>query len=713
MKFLNPYGALLFLLLAGCSQEDASTPRSAVNGFLDLADWDIEAEGSIELAGEWEFYWQQLLTPDVGEGDLSLQQVPASWTSYGEEYTVEGYATYRLRIQLPPSRDVYGLFLDGQGSSYSVWLDGELLARDGDVSTELADNVRRGQPQIVFFEGPEAEFELLVQISNFSHRSAGFRNVLLLGSAEAIHALEQSTSLFEWVYLSLLLAIGLYHYFLFSRRSEERFSLHFANLCLLTAIRVGFTGNNVLVSVSPFLSWEMALRLEYLTFFLVAPAFAALMRSLYPEDVARWFLRVSLVVAAVYSVYVIVVSTLAATYTIPSYQIVLLFQILYFGYFLFRLFKYRREGRFYIGVATFVGLLGLFSEILFFRGLVPFGEIAPFGMIGFLFVQAIYLAARYSSSFRRVEELGSLLKRNLIELELSESKYRTIFEDSKDTIFVADLTGRIEDISPACVNLFGFTPEEVIANEVNLNDIGSVEDRSRFALLMGENGLVQDFEFELLHHDGRKIRVVMNASTRVNKDGKIIGIQGSVRDISDKVQAQEQRRRADELELIAATDALTGAYTRRYLDDVAAREMARSARNKTPLSLVIFDIDHFKQTNDSHGHLAGDKVLVTLSTLCKENIRSTDVLCRFGGEEFIILMPETDLESAYQKVEVLRKQVAEKPLVEFNGEQILVTFSAGVQTWNNNEKLADLIERADKALYRAKREGRNRTVYGA
>lgn len=713
MKIRFPLALLLLLLLAACSAEESGNTPGAVGGFLDLSAWNAAAEEPIELAGEWEFYWQQLLSPeaiDAGQGERSLQQVPAAWTSYGDEFSVTGYATYRLRIRAPQSRSALGLFLDGQGSSYSLWLNGELLAEDGEVGPTLADNVRSGQPQLVFFDPQGPDIELVLQISNFSHRNAGFRNPLLLGSADAIHGLDQRSTLYQAIYLSLLLAIALYHYFLFSQRTEERFSLHFANLSLLTAIRVGFTGNNVLVTALPFISWEVALRIEYLTFFLVAPAFAALMRSLYPDDVPRWFLRAALALATIYSVYVILVSTLSATYAIPSYQIVLLLEIACFAYILFRLFRYRREGRYYIGTAALVGLLGLLSDILFFRGIVPFGQVAPLGMVGFVFVQAIYLAARYSASFRRVAELSTLLEKNILELKVSETKYRTIFEQSKDMIFVADLKGRIEDISPACEKFFGFTPEEIVANETNLNDIGSKEDRSRFAKLMDESSSVQDFEFEVQHREGHQTRVVMNASTRVDNAGKIVGIQGSLRDISDRVQAQEQRRRADKLELIAATDALTGAYTRRYIDDVAKREMARSRRSNLPLSMVIFDIDHFKQINDSHGHLAGDKVLVNLSRLCKDNIRSTDIFCRFGGEEFILLMPETDLDLAFQKIEVLREQVADKPLVEFNGQEIPVTFSAGVAMWQEHENLTALIVRADKALYRAKEQGRNRTI---
>jgi diguanylate cyclase (GGDEF)-like protein/PAS domain S-box-containing protein len=712
MKSTLAIWATLLFALSACSSDD-HRQRLASAGVLDLGDWDPAAGETVELAGQWEFYWMQLLAPPEIAAQTTapmLQTVPAVWTDYGAEFSVTGYATYRLRLLLPEEPGLLGLLLDGQGSSFRLWLNGELLAVDGDVATEPGATIRSGQPQLVFFQPGQGEAELVLQISNFSHRSAGFRNALLLGSADTILARYQSASTFEWVYLSLLLALALYHYYLFSQRPVERFSFHFANLCLLAAIRIGFTGNNVLVAVLSFLDWEAALRIEYLTFFLVAPVFTAMMRSLYPQDVALWFLRATWAVATAYSLYIFFVDTLAVTQVVPGYQMILLLEMVYFVYFLARLFRYRRPGRYYMGAATVVGLLGLFSEILFSRGILPYAATAPLGMVGFVFVQAIFMAARYAASFRHVEELSGKLEQNLQELEESENKYRSIFEESRDVIFLADLSGKILDISPACADLFGLSPEEVIGNGTNIYAITNKEDRSRFARLMDDSGAVQNFEFELDNPRGRRIRASLSASTRLDSDGNIKGIQGTVRDISDKVQAREQRRRADKLELIAATDALTGACTRRYFDDVAKREMARSMRGQSALSLVIFDIDYFKQINDRHGHLAGDKVLVTLSGLCQENIRSTDVFCRFGGEEFIILMPETELQSAWQKVEALRQQVTKKPLVQFNGIDIPVSFSAGVAAWDGEETMEALIGRADQALYRAKQQGRNRVL---
>jgi len=201
---------LLLFLLNACSPSDAPLPPTATNGLLDLSNWNFQTEDPIELSGEWEFYWSQLLSPD--QIDLEglnprLGQVPAAWTSYADGLSVEGYATYRLRVQAALADGVFGVFLDGQGSSYQIWVNGKVIASDGDVGTELTAYVRSGKPQVVFLESQDSTMEIVVQISNYSHRSAGFRNPILLGTAESIHSLERSASMYQAIYLLSLIHI--------------------------------------------------------------------------------------------------------------------------------------------------------------------------------------------------------------------------------------------------------------------------------------------------------------------------------------------------------------------------------------------------------------------------------------------------------------------------------------------------------------------------
>ena len=174
----------------------------------------------------------------------------------------------------------------------------------------------------------------------------------------------------------------------------------------------------------------------------------------------------------------------------------------------------------------------------------------------------------------------------------------------------------------------------------------------------------------------------------------------------------ENSRLFDELNRLAVYDSLTGLLNRRAFDKEAQKEFERARRYKRPLSLVLFDIDHFKDVNDKHGHLIGDHVLRVLAGTVRKTTRSTDIVCRWGGEEFIILMPEQGRDQALATAERLRQEVSNLRIVTLAGEMTL-TISLGVANLKRqeDETLEDLIGRADAAMYEAKAAGRN-TVRG-
>ena len=171
----------------------------------------------------------------------------------------------------------------------------------------------------------------------------------------------------------------------------------------------------------------------------------------------------------------------------------------------------------------------------------------------------------------------------------------------------------------------------------------------------------------------------------------------------------EARKKAEKkLRQQATTDYLTGIFNRRYFFETARKELERAQRYNHPLSIIIFDIDHFKKINDTYGHGAGDKALCLLTVEGKSRLRENDVFARYGGEEFVILLPETDLEQARQMAERMRKKRAETPL-NLGVATVKLTISFGVSSLDNeNIPLDELLLRTDKALYQAKETGRNR-----
>jgi len=168
------------------------------------------------------------------------------------------------------------------------------------------------------------------------------------------------------------------------------------------------------------------------------------------------------------------------------------------------------------------------------------------------------------------------------------------------------------------------------------------------------------------------------------------------------------------LRLNANTDPLTGVHNRRFFHEILSRESERSNRHNQPLSLIIMDIDHFKVINDTFGHLAGDQVLKEIGRITQESIRTIDTVCRYGGEEFAVILPQTELEAACLIAERLRTSIAEFSFPTGEEESpLMVTASLGVACWHGSGYLSkqgtELIQAADRALYAAKDTGRNRT----
>ena len=161
---------------------------------------------------------------------------------------------------------------------------------------------------------------------------------------------------------------------------------------------------------------------------------------------------------------------------------------------------------------------------------------------------------------------------------------------------------------------------------------------------------------------------------------------------------------------MSVIDQLTGLYNRRYMNNQLEQLMQRSLMGGRPVSVLMADIDHFKAVNDTYGHDAGDEVLQEMAKRLKTNSRVMDVVCRPGGEEFMVIMPDTPGDLACAAAERIRRSVAAEPFVVSGGaREISITLSAGVSTIRGaSDTIADLIKRADTALYQAKAAGRNR-----
>ena len=190
-----------------------------------------------------------------------------------------------------------------------------------------------------------------------------------------------------------------------------------------------------------------------------------------------------------------------------------------------------------------------------------------------------------------------------------------------------------------------------------------------------------------------------------------------LRATQEKARAAEGRVRALEQELAETShlirhDQLTGALNRRGLDEVLNKEIARAERHELPICLSLLDIDDFKKLNDRHGHAAGDEALIHLAAVIRESLRPQDTVARFGGEEFIIVFPETDLEEAVSAMTRLQRNLTRRIFLHEN-QRVLITFSAGIAQLQPGERQSAIVQRADAAMYASKKAGKNQVMVAA
>jgi len=311
------------------------------------------------------------------------------------------------------------------------------------------------------------------------------------------------------------------------------------------------------------------------------------------------------------------------------------------------------------------------------------------------------------------------------QLHISEARYRLLSDYAHDVIWSINPNGTITYVSPSVQLVRGYTPEEAMCQPLEqiLTPASIAQNLAYFGEMLADVAAGRKpkpfrGQMEYICKDGSTYWCDVMATPILADDGSLVELLGVSRDISEHKRNEAALKKAKEgtealnlaleaaneqLNQIATTDALTGLWNRRYFEDRAKHEMSMAVRYSLPLSVLIFDIDHFKTVNDTHGHLVGDLVLGELSKLALQQIRAADLPCRWGGEEFMILMPNTNSVDAVA--------VAEKLRASFTLNQIhgvgTVTASFGVATFQVHESLDQWIGRVDRALYASKQSGRN------
>ena len=313
--------------------------------------------------------------------------------------------------------------------------------------------------------------------------------------------------------------------------------------------------------------------------------------------------------------------------------------------------------------------------------------------LGVLLVLGWYFAAQN----RQHRRYSRALRRQQLNV------FRDLYENAPVGYVTLGEGGLITNVNVRLLEDLGYTREDLIGKR--LIDLAPQAHRHEVeALLVSlDDGEGTQQRTRLKRGDGSQLEVLCNVSSSLPEQKTLQIGRCSVQDISRQAALEQCLRQ------LAERDPLTGLANRRFFDVLADREWERATRRDTPVVAMVMDIDFFKRVNDTHGHDVGDQVLKLLADTCSRELRATDILARFGGEEFVLLMPETTLEQGVQKADVLRALLARTPLLTASGEKVSFTVSLGVAVRSPRlQSLERLLKAADRALYRAKHSGRTR-----
>lgn len=287
----------------------------------------------------------------------------------------------------------------------------------------------------------------------------------------------------------------------------------------------------------------------------------------------------------------------------------------------------------------------------------------------------------------------------------NDERHRLMIDNAWDIIATVDLAGNFTYISPSVEKITGYRPAEVIDHYREIGyflpgvqqEMDRQRDRIKAMVEKGEHFDAINFEQRQVRKDGASIYTDTVLSGIYDEQNNFRELLAISRDITEKVKLRREMRALSE------TDKLTRLYNRVKLDYTLEYELCRAKTTATTFALIMIDIDHFKRINDQLGHLAGDVVLVELAKLFKAIIRSTDLIGRWGGEEFLVILPDTDDWEAMDLAEKIRSRVSEHRFPE----QEQITISLGVSVFNGDATVDSIIHRADQALYQAKKNGKN------
>jgi len=284
----------------------------------------------------------------------------------------------------------------------------------------------------------------------------------------------------------------------------------------------------------------------------------------------------------------------------------------------------------------------------------------------------------------------------------SETRYRSLFEGVPIGLYITTEDGRILDANPELIRMLGYPSKKALLGIDASELYADPSDREAEIAMLQKSRKLQSFETQLKRHDGKTIWVRDTCHAIYSEDGATLYHEGSLQDITEEKAAEER------LLFMARHDPLTGVFNRYALGEMLEREASRAQRYRHPIGVLMADVNRLKETNDRFGHATGDQVLKRVANILVECVRESDIVVRYGGDEFLVVLVETNGETDIVRNRI-RKTIEDSnplhPAIDFP-----ITLSIGLAHWDpdSQESIEATLSEADHAMYRGKRKFRER-----
>lgn len=737
--------ALLYVIfsLNKLTVPNTSSNISSQKGILELTNWDFNKDGCTALGGQWKFYWKQLLTPKTLSASSPISSyidMPFALNKNNKDYDAFGYATYSLTIKLNSKykNALLGISVPSMLSSYKLWINGDLFQSNGIVSISNSYELPKSIPTTSYFKNNTGEVRLVLQMSSYNFRHDGTSGNIYLGTQAQITNKNYASIALAFFYFGVLLIMGLYHLWLYIFKTDDVSKLYLSALCIIISLRALIVCNNCFLVLYSNLSYSLNLKLQYLTIYGAVYFMLSYMCVTFRKSSSKIINKLCKYFCMFFIVTTTFISPLLASKFLIIFQISTLLMIIYATSVILKTYHSKNQLLIIIAIVFLAIIITDILSSLHYLDVTNINDYFLLGFFIFILLNSFILAMNQSNAYKKIESLSKEKEEYCLAEKLREATFLLNSTLNLDEV-LDKLLKSLKEIVPydsasffmeednnfSIRAAYGFkNMDQVYKVSINKDDdelfkeiyatnttllVTSVKEDPRFSHYIAPNNIESWLGIPIIFKDNI-LGILTLDSTKKN-----IYTQNHC-DIALSFayhagMAVENAKLHGRTKQLACIDPLTNLYNRRSFFELANISFDKAKLSTQPISSIMIDIDDFKKINDTLGHHTGDLVLKRLSKICSENLSESHILGRFGGEEFIVLLPGTSFREAEIIGENLRFAIESNPLVLRKSDSITITSSLGVASLTPTvQDLEYLFTSADKAMYQAKALGKNKVI---